>query len=99
MRVLQWVAGAAIVLATFPSFADPAATVLSLTDNFVIPHFRAVAEATKAQEDAWIAYCANPASDALPLRGTFNQVGDAWTKIEFFRMGPAAVELRADRFN
>src|SRR5271156_3776254 len=100
MRIFYRIAAAAFVLAAFPASADPATSVLNLTDNFVIPRFRAVAEAAKAQEDAWAAYCANPAAnDAQALRGAFNQVGDAWAKIEFFRMGPAAMELRADRFN
>jgi predicted lipoprotein len=86
-------------LAVTPAMADPAALALKFADDFVIPHFRTVAEAAKAQEDIWNAYCADRTQKPAMLREAYNKVGDAWAGIEFMRMGPAAVELRADRFS
>ncbi len=86
-------------LAVTPVMADPAALALKFADDFAIPHFRTVAEAAKAQEDIWNAYCADRTQKPAMLREAYNKVGDAWAAIEFMRMGPAAVELRADRFS
>jgi len=88
------------VAAAPPAAADPAQTVQYLAQSYVIPHFRAVADATVKQESAWTAFCSDRArGNASILRKEFNQVGDAWAEIEFIRMGPAAAELRVDRFN
>jgi uncharacterized protein len=90
----------AFVLATSPAAADPAQIVLSLTDSLIVPRFRTVAETAKTQDDAWTSYCADRVyADPQLLRSAFNKVGDAWANIEFLRIGSAAIELRADRFN
>ncbi|HSZ75532.1 MAG TPA: imelysin family protein [Rhizomicrobium sp.] len=90
---------ALFALSAGPVMADPAALALKFTDSFVIPHFRTVAETAKAQANTWDAYCADRSQKPDMLREAYNKVGDAWAGIEFMRMGPAAVELRADRFN
>lgn len=88
------------VLASVPANADPAEIARKFADNFAIPRFQAVAAAAHAQQDAWSRFCANPKrGDAKALMGSFNTLADAWAKVEFVRIGPAAVALRVERFN
>ena len=83
-----------------PALADPAKTVQYLAQSYVIPHFRAVADATVKQEAAWTTFCSDRArGNASILREEFDHVGDAWAEIEFIRVGPAVAGLRVDRFN
>ena len=44
--------------------------------------------------------CSDPAhADTAALKSAYNDTSDAWAKVEFVRIGPAATALRADRFN
>jgi predicted lipoprotein len=59
-----------------------------------------VAKAAHAQSDAWSAFCADRKhGNADTLKQAYNDLGDAWARIEFLRTGPAAVALRVERFN
>jgi hypothetical protein len=89
-----------VALAAFPAQADPATIARNFADTFAIPRFQAVAAAAHTQQDAWTAFCANRRrSDAKSLTRAFNDLADAWAKVEFVHIGPAAVALRVERFN
>jgi predicted lipoprotein len=80
--------------------ADPPAATLSLVDGVIIPRFKAVEAATRTQEAAWTAFCADRRRAAVaPLKDAYAQVGDAWARIEFARIGPADANGRALRFD
>lgn len=88
------------VLANLPAQADPASMARNFAETFAIPRFQAVAVAAHAQQDAWMKFCGDRRhGDTKSLTGAFNDIGDAWAKVEFVRIGPAAVGLRVERFN
>ena len=88
------------VLAAFPARADPATVARNFAGTFAIPRFQAVAMAAHAQQDAWTQFCSDRKhGDTKSLTASFNALGDAWAKVEFVRIGPAAVALRVERFN
>jgi predicted lipoprotein len=88
------------VLAASPACADPASVARNFADTFAIPRFQAVAAAAHAQQGAWTAFCANRKRGAAEsLTRSFNDLADAWAKVEFVHIGPAAVSLRVERFN
>src|SRR5580765_3150830 len=88
------------VLAALPAQADPATVARNFAGTFAIPRFQAVAAAAHAQQDAWTKFCGDrKRGDTKSLTGAFNDLADAWAKVEFVRIGPAAVALRVERFN
>ena len=88
------------VLVAFPAQADPATVARNFAGTFAIPRFQAVAMAAHAQQDAWTQFCSDRKhGDTKSLTASFNALGDAWAKVEFVRIGPAAVALRVERFN
>jgi predicted lipoprotein len=88
------------VLAALPAQADPATVARNFAGTFAIPRFQAVAAAAHAQQDAWTKFCGDrKRGDTKSLTGSFNDLADAWAKVEFVRIGPAAVALRVERFN
>ncbi|MBV9991068.1 MAG: imelysin family protein [Alphaproteobacteria bacterium] len=99
-----------ISAALFPAaaFADPApgpasnaaTESLAFADNFAVPRFKAVQAAAHAQESAWITFCADRArGNVESLKKAYNDLGDAWSDVEIVRIGPAAAEMRVERFN
>ncbi len=89
-----------IVFSTAAQAADPAKIARGFADDFAVPRFKAVASAAHAQADAWTKFCAaGPRADTSALKKSFNDLADAWAKVEFVRIGPAAVALRVERFN
>ena len=100
MRFLVAAALSLVALCAPARAADPARTARDFADDFAVPRFRAVASAAYAQADAWTHFCADGArGDTSALKKSFNDVADAWAKVEFVRIGPAAVALRVERFN
>lgn len=90
----------ALLFASHALAGDPAATALHFADAFAIPRFQAVAKAAQVQSGAWKKFCANrDKADPAELKRAFESVADAWAGIEFARIGPAAIALRAERFN
>jgi len=95
-----------ILAALFPAVAsaDPAPTPatesLAFADQFAVPRFKAVAAAAHAQESAWITYCADRThGNVESLRHAYNDLADAWSDVEVVHVGPAAAEMRLERFN
>ena len=91
-----------VALAVSPANAaiDPAATARKFANDFAIPRFQAVAAAAHAQQDAWTQFCADTKRDnAKALTRSFDNLADAWAKVEFVRIGPASIALRVERFN
>src|ERR1700742_5237437 len=89
---------AAVWPATAFAAADPAQIALKFADEYAVPRFQALAAATHAQADAWDAVCAERAKPDT-LKAAYVAVSDAWADIEYIHIGPAAVALRAERFN
>jgi len=76
-----------------------AKTVLAVVDQFVIPAYRALAQATDAQEKEWTAFAAKRDSSSLePLYGAYNAACDAWANVQIVKTGPTGLFLRAERF-
>ncbi len=93
---------AAIIGVLWPcaALATPADVARNFAETFAVPRFQAVAAAAHAQADAWTAFCGDRKhGDANTLKASFNRLADAWAKVEFVRIGPAAVALRVERFN
>jgi predicted lipoprotein len=92
--------GLLLPLAAFAAPVDPVATAQSFARDFAVPRFQAVAAAAHAQAGAWSAFCADRKhGDVEALKTQFNALADAWAKVEFVRIGPAAIALRVERFN
>jgi predicted lipoprotein len=80
--------------------ADPAALAQAFAHEFAVPRFQAVAGAAHAQADAWSQFCADRKHGKTEtLKAAYNALADTWAKVEFVRIGPAAVALRVERFN
>ena len=100
MRSLVAAAFGLVVFSVPALAADPARIARDFADGFAVPRFRAVASAAHAQADAWTKFCARgPRADTGTLKKSFNDLADAWAKVEFVRIGPAAAGLRVERFN
>ncbi|HWA90127.1 MAG TPA: imelysin family protein [Rhizomicrobium sp.] len=94
----------ALLGALFPFAAsaaiDPVPVAQSFAKDFAVPRFQAVASAAHAQADAWSSFCADRRHGNIEtLKAAYNAVADAWARIEFVRIGPAAIALRVERFN
>ncbi|HEY4265381.1 MAG TPA: imelysin family protein [Micropepsaceae bacterium] len=87
-----------------PAKPDPKAVqagkiALAVTDRFVIPTYRALVQASAAQEAAWVAFAAKrEAGDFTSLRAAYNADADAWAKAQLIKTGPITLFLRYDRF-
>ena len=82
-----------------PKAAQAAKIALAVTDQFVIPAYRQLAEATAAQEKAWTAFSAKrETGDFQSLRAAYNGVADAWANAQLIKTGPITLFLRSDRF-
>jgi hypothetical protein len=72
---------------------------LAITDQFVIPAYRALLQAAEAQEQAWAAFAAKrETGDVQSLRAAYNAVADVWANAQFIKTGPITLFLRYDRF-
>ncbi|WP_407518780.1 imelysin family protein [Methylobacterium oryzisoli] len=76
---------------------DHRAAASRLARDFAIPRYRALAEASAAQEAAWRAFAAAPQADAAGLDAAFQAAADAWAGIEAVRFGPVDEESRYER--
>jgi len=76
-----------------------AKAALAVTDGFVVPHYRALAEAADAQVRAWDVFCNGRArGQEETLRAAYNTLADRWAEIEFIKGGPLSLFLRSERF-
>ncbi len=76
-----------------------AKTVLAVVDQFIIPAYRALAQATDAQEKAWTVFAAKrESSDLEPLYVAYNATCDAWANVQIVKTGPTSLFLRTERF-
>jgi hypothetical protein len=90
----------ASLLFAVPAAAAPADLARQFADGFAVPRFQAVAAAAHAQEGAWTTFCSDPAhGDVESLKQAYQNLSDAWSDVEFVRIGPAAAGLRVERFN
>jgi predicted lipoprotein len=101
MRVLgPIIVGALALLASPASALDHAESAQRFAKAFIVPRFQSVAAAAHAQQAAWTAFCADRRRGSTEaLKKAFNDLADAWSDVEFMRIGPAAVALRVERFN
>jgi predicted lipoprotein len=101
MRVFGVVIIIASTLLAFPaSAAGNAETAQRFARDFIVPRFQSVAAAAHAQQVAWTTVCADRKRGGIEaLKKAFNDVADAWSDVEFMRIGPAAVALRVERIN
>lgn len=73
-------------------------TVLRAARDFIIPGYDALAQATKAEEEAWTRFCAMPRADAIGgLKESYQTAADAWSGIEFVLYGPIGKDFRYER--
>ncbi|MCB8823248.1 imelysin family protein [Microvirga rosea] len=73
-------------------------TILRAVKDFVIPRYETLAQATKAEQDAWSAFCAAPKADGLAgLKSSYHTAADAWSGIEFVLYGPVGTDFRFER--
>lgn len=89
-------------IVTGSSYAQPAqdqrAIIVKAAQNFIIPHYQALALATKAEQEAWENFCAAPQEKTFSnLHDAFQQAADAWSGIEFVLYGPISVDFRFER--
>ena len=79
--------------------AQARVVALALADRFIIPSYRALVQATDAQEKAWIAFAAKrETSDIQPLIATYGGACDAWATVQLVKTGPISLFLRTERF-
>ena len=101
MRFSFWISASLMLsMAPLMAVAAPADIARRFADEFAIPRFQAVAAAAHAQQTAWEAFCTAPKRGGLEaLKQSYMTLSDAWSDVEFVRIGPAAVALRVERFN
>jgi hypothetical protein len=82
-----------------PKAAQAGRIALAVTDQFVIPTYRALLQACEAQEKTWAAFAAKrDTGDFASLRTAYNSVADAWASAQLIKTGPITLFLRYDRF-
>jgi predicted lipoprotein len=92
-------AAAAVPAPPNPKAGLQARVALAVADQFVIPAYRRLAQATDAQDKAWAAFNANRANgDFAKLRAAYNDACDAWANAQIVKTGPINLFLRSDRF-
>ena len=80
--------------------AAPADVAVAAVEQWLLPRYDALAQATAVQRQAWERFCEAPAvAEIETLRRDFHAVADAWAAVEFVTLGPVTLSLRADRFN
>jgi uncharacterized protein len=82
-----------------PSYAqDNKSTLVKAARTFIVPRYEALAQATKAQSEAWALFCAAPQTSSVDkLKASFQKAADAWSGIEFVLYGPISVDFRFER--
>jgi len=91
---------AAAALVPLAASATPAESALKFAGDFIVPRFKAVSDAAHVQDGAWTTFCAGRAhGDLASLKHAYDGLADAWSDVEFMRIGPAAIEMRVERFN
>ena len=82
-----------------PKAAQAGKIALAVTDEFVIPAYRALVQAAEAQEKAWTAFAVQrEAGDFASLRASYTALADSWAKAQLIKTGPVTLFLRYDRF-
>jgi predicted lipoprotein len=82
-----------------PKAAQAGKIALAVADQFIIPTYRALVQATDAQEKAWAAFAAKrETGDFASLRAAYNSACDAWANAQLIKTGPITLFLRYDRF-
>ena len=91
---------AVLLLVSPAAEAAPSDIARRFADEFAVPRFQAVATAAHAQQAAWENFCTAPKRGGIEtLKLSYANLSDAWSDVEFVRIGPAAVALRVERFN
>ena len=79
---------------------DARQVALEVTDAFVIPAYRTLADATQRQEGAWTYFAQmRETSNFAILREGYTLVADAWAMAQLIKTGPITLFLRYDRFD
>jgi predicted lipoprotein len=82
-----------------PPGIDQRALALAVTDGFVVPAYRALAEAADANAKAWDDFVkAREAGKIKALHDAYNTLCDAWARAQVIKTGPVTLFLRYDRF-
>lgn len=99
--VLLLIFAAAVVIDANAAMPAPGArAALVVTDQFVIPHYKALADAADNQVRTWREVCGKPLRGRdVMLRGAYMTVADRWAEIEMVKNGPMALFLRDVRIN
>ncbi len=81
------------------SSLQAASIALAVSDRFVIPAYRRLAEASGAQADAWMAFVSERENgDIASLVSAYHGSCDAWAEAQIIHTGPIALFLRYERF-
>ena len=79
--------------------AEATSIALRVSDRFVIPAYRRLAEASGAQADAWAAFVSERENgDIESLVTAYHGSCDAWAEAQIIRTGPIVLFLRYERF-
>jgi predicted lipoprotein len=83
-----------------PAAAAQATSIaLEVSDRFVIPAYRRLAEASTEQANAWAAFVSNHENgDVESLVAAYHESCDAWAEAQIIHTGPIALFLRYERF-
>lgn len=77
-----------------------AQAAFAAADRYVIPHYKALADAADIQARTWHDVCGKPLRGReVMLRGAYVTVADRWAEIEFVKSGPMQLFFRHERFN
>jgi predicted lipoprotein len=72
---------------------------LAVTDAFVIPIYRRLADAAKRNETGWQFFKDNRLQGSFAtVRAGYNQLADVWAQAQTIKMGPISLFLRSERF-
>lgn len=73
--------------------------VTAFVDGYVRPSYAALATAASGLRDATSAHCSDPGAGRAAVDTAFAGVVEAWTRVDFLRIGPATREARLERFS
>ena len=86
------------IVVSSPVIADDIVVSRRVTDTFVAPRVKALADAASNQAAIWKAVCTNPnAAGVTKLKGAFAASAAAWASIEWLRQGPMEQNGRVSR--
>jgi predicted lipoprotein len=90
---------AAAAPAARPNLPRQAQIALTVTDAFVIPLYRRLADAASRNANGWNFFKENRLQGSFAtVRAGYTQLCDVWAQAQIIKMGPISLFLRGDRF-